>query len=143
MKKFEYAGKIIYQPHTTLGDHIRQQLREILINRGLIQRAENPAVVIDWLFSESDSNRTVLMQSAVVLYRDGGDAESPAFIFYRIDKDFRTRQSVEKFHIPPEKVQSLFREAWGWWDDPSKGKLNILNVYLDEIMNNSNAWTPL
>ncbi len=138
-----YAGSVKYIPQFELTAVVIHRLQKKLIEKGVVEEAENPRVVIDWYQVERDANRSPVRQSWVALLRDGGDAVRPSCIFYR--KDFDRLKSITKelYHIPPAECQEALTDAWKWWEDASGQKLEQLNQYLDQVAGSPSAWLPL
>ena len=117
-------------------------LRRSLINAGLLQEPENPAVVIDWYLELRDAEG-VIGQRYVVLYRDGGDSEEPACVFYRKDVNRRENKISEFLHIPSKEDQPRLTSAWKWLLDPDGQHLQTLINYLDKTVGEEALWQPL
>ena len=141
-RKEQFAGTNRYQPRTVLSAEKLEVLRRSLIHAGLLQEPENPAIVIDWYLEMRDAGG-VIGQRYVVLYRDGGDSEEPACVFYRKDVNRRENRTSEYLHIPSREDQPRLTTAWKWLQDPDGHKLPVLIDYLDKIMEEDSLWQPL
>jgi len=140
-RKTPYAGTPIYQPRTVLAAEKLAVLRRSLIDAGLVQEPENPAIVIDW-YLEAQGPGGAAWQCYVVLYRDGGDSEEPACVFYRKEVNRRENLTVETLHIPLQETQPRLTAAWKWLQDASGQQLETLTGYLDEIIGDDAVWQP-
>jgi len=125
------AGTLQYIPRLVLDETKRTQIRQLLIQSGLVQEPENPEIVVDWYEAEKDAENRIVRQVHTVVYRDGGDAEAPAVLFYRLEKNRQTGETREYYHIPPADRQAELADAWRWWEDAAK--LNRLTDYAQSI----------
>jgi hypothetical protein len=141
-RKERFAGSITYQPRTVLSAVKLEVLRRSLIHAGLLKEPENPAIVIDWYLEVRDTGG-VVGQRYVVLYRDGGDSEEPACVFYRKDVNRRENRISEYLHIPSREDQPRLTAAWQWLHDPEGNQLQILIDYLDQIVGEESLWQSL
>ena len=141
-RKGQFAGTITYQPRTVLSAEKLEILRRSLVHAGLLQEPENPAIVIDWYLEMRDAGG-VVEQRYIVLYRDGGDSEEPACVFYRKDVSRRENRTSEYFHIPSREDQPRLTAAWKWLQDPDGNQLRTLIEYLDKTQVDDSLWEPL
>jgi len=142
IKQGPYAGRVDYTPRTELDNDTIRRLSRLLVDAGAVEEPENPAVVIDWYLVERDHHRRPIRQAYIVLLRNGGDAETPACIFYRCEIDRLRREERRTVHIPPPEAQPALTSAWQWWSDPGSGHLEELNAYLDRLLEDESAWEP-
>jgi hypothetical protein len=129
-----YAGTIEYHPGHILSDAARKLLRQQLVMSGLVKEPENGEILIDWMIPENDSAGMPLRQIDVLLYLDGGDAETPACIFYRLDKDRVQGSTHASIHIPSAARQPELLRARRWWEDPSGKKLDMLVSAITDLV---------
>ncbi len=135
-----FAGHLEYYPRLDLQEDKQYELSNKLVEAGLIQEPENPIIVIDWYFAEEKPGQTISHQASVILFRDGGEFEEPACLFFRLDFDLVNRSTQELIHIPPRKRQAELTGAWKWWEDPTGEQLSRLVSYLTSLMNDESAW---
>lgn len=128
-----YAGRLVYKPRLELTDETKAQLRQGLVQAGLVQEPENADIVIDWYTAERDAQNNLVRQIYTLVYRDGGDTEPPAVLFYRLEKNRATGAAQEYVHIPDVDHQPALADTWHWWEDRTGEKLRRLNAYLQSI----------
>ena len=141
-RKDQFAGTITYQPRTVIPAEKVVLLRQSLIAAGLLKEPENPVVVIDWYLEMRDAGG-VIGQRYVVLYRDGGDSEEPACVFYRKDVNRSENRIAEFLHIPSKEDQPLLTTAWKWLLDRDGHHLQTLINYMDKILEDETLWQAL
>jgi hypothetical protein len=137
-----YAGTVEYHPRHILSDEKRKQLRQRLLTSGLVSAPENGEILIDWYLAETDPAGATVHQTYVVLYLDGGDAEPPACIFYRLDRDRLQGSTLESTCIPSATLQPELILARRWWEDPSGKKLDTLVNAFNDLLHQP-VWETL
>lgn len=137
----QYAGSLEYKPRLVLTEEKKKQLQRLLVHSGLVNEPENPDVVIDWYKVDKDAQNNLLRQVYTLVYRDGGDGEAPAVLFYRLVKDRTAGTTTEFYHVPASSVQPALAEAWRWWEDASGAKLKRLTDYFHSIP--SGGWATI
>jgi hypothetical protein len=137
-----FAGSIIYRPRFPLSEAMLRQLADVLVKETHVEEPENPMVSVDWFCNNADGPPYVVREG-VALYRDGGDAEEPAVLFYRFPLHTTGMDTLPAVHVPPENEQAaLAKAALDPWASNMAG-LTLLYGYLSTILNDPVAWVPL
>jgi hypothetical protein len=136
------GGYLTYTPYIQIDDEKREQLTDILVERGLIEEPENADILCDWRVAGKDSSGSgYTHRSEIALYRDGGDGEDPAVLFYR--RNDGPDMELEQVHVPPAKQHRRLAGLGLWYQDGTGRKYKALTSYLVSIVNDPAAWVPL
>lgn len=134
----DWGGYLEYHPRTTMPQHRRMELRDLLVEAGIVEEPENPLIPIDWFCNNSDGPPYTARES-IIMYRDGGDDEAPGVLFCRT-------WDTTAIHIPAADRQAELADAgiklWQHSLATTVVALGVLSRYLGEILNNPEAWTP-
>lgn len=138
----KFGGYVTYHPENEhlLTPELRGKLRQALIKSGLVSEPENPTFPASWRLNNADGPPYTIRE-VVYLYRDGGDAEEPAVLFYRTHG-----RPIGSIYIPPKDWQRAFVDATdGFWDSPelTAAKQAVLQGYLNAVLNTPELWVPL
>lgn len=142
----QLAGWLTYNPRFPLAAHRELELRDLLVDHTHIEEPENPTIPLEWFFNNADGP-PYYTREGVLLYRDGGDSELPAVLFYRfpIQSDHLQAPAV---HIPPADQQARLADAGGDLWQTFEGNLTrttaaltVLKDYVDSIINDPDQWT--
>ena len=138
----KFLGYIEYHPWwgQPRDDKVTSRLREFLIASGLVEEPENPEIVIDWRFMEHTPKDGVTSVVNVFMYRDGGDAEKPACLFFCDGTG--SSGPIRRVHIPTLEYQDELCEAWDWASDFDPEKLNVLTTYINMAIQDESLWFP-
>lgn len=134
----EYGGHLTYLPRFALPDHQALELRDLLVERTHVEEPENGTFPIDWFCNNADGP-PYHTREGVLLYRDGGDSEDAAVLFFG---------TSGRVHVPPLERQAELAGASGdLWDlwasgERSAHSLSVLNTYLDSVLNDPAQWEP-
>lgn len=137
-----YGGYLAYHPRLKLPDHRMLELRDLLVEKTHIEEPENPSVPIDW-FCNNDDGPPYHTREGVLLYRDGGDIEEPAVLFFRTGS--RPTHAPPGVHVPAPEHQAMLAEAaLDLWrtNAGTASPLTVINQYLEQVLNDETQWEP-
>jgi len=150
------SGSIQYTPYTHFPTEIMRKLQDILEEVRDIDDCENPETILDWNHTTHDEQGLLIKNSAIILYRDGGDwggesdeeeghYEGIGILFCRSDI---TKTGKEyKVHIPEEKDQDILlkhtEEVFGSLRKCETEHLFKIQEYLLSIVEDDSKWIDI
>lgn len=141
-RPISFGGWIKYTPRIVISTEKQEQLSTILIHAEYIEGDENGDILCDWRAAGKDGSRKGYTHwSKIALWRDGGDWEDPACLFYRENEG--EGMTGEEVHIPPRERQMELNESGNEWKYDLSGKhYRVLEAYLEQIIDDPASWTP-